>query len=70
MNKRDSLNFLQSCIDRIANASEEDIEMFQMKYGMYCMEPLTSSEFELILPTDLGQEAGILGNSIAEMKAF
>ena len=36
MNKKDSLNFLQSCIDRIANASEEDIEMFRMKYDMHC----------------------------------
>lgn len=39
MNKKDSLNFLQNCIDRIANASEEDIEMFRMKYDMHCIEP-------------------------------
>ena len=53
MNKKDSLNFLQSCIDRIANASEEDIEMFRIKYDMHCKESLTSSEFEFISPTDL-----------------
>ena len=53
MNKKDSLNFLQSCIDRITNASEEDIEMFRMKYDMHCMESLASSEFEFISPTDL-----------------
>lgn len=53
MNKKDSLNFLQSCIDRIANASEEDIEMFRMKYDMHCMESMISSEFEFISPTDL-----------------
>lgn len=52
MNKRDNLNFLQSYIDRIANASEEDIEMFRMKYDMHCMEPKTSSECEFILPTE------------------
>lgn len=27
MNKQDSLKFLQNCIDRITNASDEDIEM-------------------------------------------
>ena len=55
MNKKDSLNFLQSCIDKIANASEEDIEMFRMKYNIHCREPLTSSEFEFISPTDQNQ---------------
>ena len=38
MNKKDSLKFLQSCIDRIDNASEEDIEMFRKKYDIHCME--------------------------------
>lgn len=38
MNKKDSLKFLQSCKDRITNASEEDIEMFRMKYDMHCTE--------------------------------
>ena len=61
MNKKDSLNFLQSCIDKIANASEEDIEMFRMKYDMHCMEPMISSEFEFIVcimglkPSPLGE---------------
>lgn len=55
MNKKDSLNFLQSCIDRIANASEEDIEMFRMKYDMHCMEPMISSEFEFISPGDISR---------------
>lgn len=53
MNKKDSLNFLQSCIDRIANASEEDIEMFRMKYDIHCTEPMISSEFEFISPVDI-----------------
>ena len=34
MDKKDSLNFLQGCIDRIANATEKDIEMFRMKYDI------------------------------------
>lgn len=46
MNKEDSLNFLQSCIDKIADASEEDIKMFRMKYDMYCAKPIIFSEFE------------------------
>lgn len=53
MDKKDSLNFLQGCIDRIANATEKDIEMFRMKYDIHCMEPLASSEFKFISPTDL-----------------
>lgn len=53
MNKNDSLSFLQACIDRIANATEEDIEMFKMKYDIHCVEKLTSSEFEFISPADL-----------------
>ena len=65
MNKKDSLNFLQSCIDRIANASEEEIEMFRMKYDMHCMEPLTSSEFEFIPPTDL---ESLQTESVGEIK--
>lgn len=39
MNKKDSLNFLQSSIDRITNTSDEDIEMFRMKYDKHCIEP-------------------------------
>ena len=53
MNKKDSLNLLQNCIDRIANVTEEDIEMFRMKYDIHCMDPLASSEFKFISPTDL-----------------
>lgn len=40
MNKQDSLNFLQNCIDRITNASDEDIEMLRMKYDMHCVRTL------------------------------
>lgn len=65
MNKKDSLKFLQSCIDRITNASEEDIEMFRMKYDMHCMEPLTSSEFEFISPIDL---ESLQAESVGELK--
>lgn len=65
MNKKDSLNFLQNCIDRIANASEEDIEMFRMKYDMHCRESLTSSEFEFISPTDL---ESMQAESVEEIK--
>ena len=66
MNKKDSLKFLQSCIDRITNASEEDIEMFRMKYDMHCMEPLTSSEFEFISPIDL--KSFFFGKTVLHME--
>lgn len=53
MNKEYSLDILQSCIDRIINAPEEDVEMFREKYNMHCREPLTSSKFQFIPPADL-----------------
>lgn len=53
MNKKDSLKFLQSCIDMIESASEEDVQMFQKKYERHCIEPKTFPEFELIPPVDL-----------------
>ena len=65
MNKKDSLNFLQGCIDRIANATEEDIEMLRMKYDIHCMKPLLSSAFEFISPTVLDP---LQADSVTEIK--
>ena len=52
MNKKDSLEFLQNCADKIVNASEKDIKMFQIQYDIHCTKPLTSSEFEFVPPTE------------------
>jgi hypothetical protein len=52
MNKKDSLEFLQNCADKIVNASAKDSEMFLVKYDIHCKKPLISSEFEFILPTE------------------
>ena len=52
MNKKNSLEFLQKCADKIVNSSAKDIKMFRMHYDMHCANPLTSSEFEFIPPTE------------------
>lgn len=52
MNKKNSLEFLQKCADKIVNASAKDIKMFRMQYDIHCKKPLTSSEFEFIPPTE------------------
>lgn len=57
MNKQDSLKFLQNCIDRITNASEEDIEIFRMKYDKHC----TESRKEIC--TDIVKGGGVDGES-------
>lgn len=51
MDKKNSLEFLQKCADKIVNASAKDIKMFRMQYDIHCKKPLTSSEFEFIPPT-------------------
>jgi hypothetical protein len=56
MNKKDSLEFLQNCADKIVNASEKDIKMFQIQYDIHCAKPLTSSEFEFIPPTEKSRD--------------
>lgn len=52
MDKRESLAFLQSCIDRINVATDEEIAMLQKSYALNCIEFLESSDFQFIPPTD------------------
>ena len=39
MNKEESLSFLQSCIDKVNCATEQDINLFQKNYGLKCAIP-------------------------------
>lgn len=50
MDKKASLAFLQSCIDMVESASEQDIVILQRAYDANCLLPLVSSEFEFIPP--------------------
>lgn len=52
MNKRESIAFLQSCIDRINVATDEEIAMLQESYALNCSEFMESLEFQFIPPTD------------------
>ena len=52
MNKRESLDFLQSCIDRINVATDEEIAVFQESYALNCIEFVESLDFQFIPPTD------------------
>lgn len=50
MNKQDSLAFLQSCLDKLNDITEEDIRIFQNKYEEECETQLVHSEFQFIPP--------------------
>ena len=39
MDKKNSLEFLQKCADKIVNASAKDIKMFRMQYDIHCKKP-------------------------------
>lgn len=53
MNKKESLAFLQSCIDSINAATTEEIAWFQESYALNCADFTISSIFEFIPPVDI-----------------
>lgn len=53
MDKKESLAFLQSCIDSVNVATCEEIELFQKIYELNCTKLITSSNFEFIPPVDV-----------------
>lgn len=67
MNKKKSLDFLQSCIDRVQAASDEEIKRYREAYISNCIEQNFSSAFEFISPMD---DDGYLyeTNDIRQMK--
>ncbi len=52
MDKNESLAFLQSCIDMVNTASDEDVRVFQEIYAKTCGVPLISSECEFVPPVN------------------
>ncbi len=54
MNKKESLAFLQSCIDSIDVASDEEIALLEEAYETNCVMPIENSVFEFISPMDIG----------------
>lgn len=52
MNKNESLSFLQSCIDRVKNATNDEVMKFKEVFRDVCLETEQKSSFEFILPTN------------------
>lgn len=55
MNKEESLSFLQSCIDKVNYATEQDINLFQKNYELDCAIPSGSSVFEFVFPMSIAE---------------
>lgn len=53
MDKKESLAFLQSCIDRINAISDEEIAVLQELYALNCAESMGNSDFKIIPPMDI-----------------
>lgn len=53
MNKEESLAFLQSCIDNINTASDEEVAFLQGVYTEKCTLSIEDSLFEVIPPPDI-----------------
>ena len=51
MNKMDSLAFLNECLNRLANASDEDKEKYKELYKQTCSNDLISNHFEFCIPS-------------------
>lgn len=69
MNKKESLAFLQSCIDRINVATDEEIAVLQESYELNCIEFIESSDFQFIPPTD-STSSLYEKNEVREMTIF
>lgn len=50
MNKKESLSFLQSCIDKVNAATAEDIGVFRENYELNCNVSTVNSSFEFVMP--------------------
>ncbi len=52
MNKQESLTFLQSCIEKVKNATEQDIQFYKEVYSKECIPTEKTSEFEFVFPAN------------------
>lgn len=50
MNKEESLTFLQSCMEKVKMASEQDIQFYREVYRLDCVSPTENSNFEFVFP--------------------
>lgn len=51
MNKEESLTFLQSCMEKVMNASAQDIQFYKEVYKLDCVPSTEVSDFEFVFPT-------------------
>lgn len=54
MNKQESIDFLQKCIDKVETATDEEIKMFENAYKMHC-----DSQDLFLLGVNEGRKEGI-----------
>ena len=52
MNKEKSLTFLQSCIEKVKKATEQDIQFYKEVYDKEYVLSNKNSEFEFVFPAD------------------
>lgn len=52
MNKEKSLTFLQSCIEKVKKATEQDIQFYKAVYDRECAPSDKNSEFEFVFPAN------------------
>ena len=52
MNKEKSLSFLQSCIEKVKKATEQDIRFYKEVYDREYVLSDKNSEFEFVFPAD------------------
>lgn len=52
MNKEESLTFLQSCMEKVKNASAKDIQFYKELYRLNCALTPEVSDFEIIFPAN------------------
>ena len=50
MIKEESLSFLQNCIEKVKNATEQDVQFYKEIYDKECNFVKNSSEFEFVIP--------------------
>lgn len=52
MNKEESLTFLQNCMEKLKNMSEQDVHFFKDAYRKDCVHATGSMDFNFVFPTN------------------
>lgn len=70
MNKQESLTFLQSCIEKVKEATAQDIQFYKEVYNRDCISIEKTFEFEFVFPVKTQMEYNFLGvNSINQQNS-